>query len=93
MTENFKSNVWIAEALSIQPVSKVLITVKADTRIDNIVRKVTEYSESFEDFDESVTEAFRIIQLMLFLQNSRILPMNAIQELISKVVSFKVFLF
>ena len=54
MTDNFKHNIWIAQAMSFHPISKLLITVKADVRIDNVVRKVREYEEQFEELGEGV---------------------------------------
>ena len=52
MSDNFKHNIWIAQAMNFLPVSKILITVKAGTRIDNLVRKVSQYEEGFLDLED-----------------------------------------
>lgn len=52
MANTFMQNVWIAQAMNFQPVSKVLVVVKAGTRIDYVVEKVTEYADRFLDMDD-----------------------------------------
>ena len=51
MVNTFRQNVWIAQAMNFQPVSKILVVVKADCRIDNVVGRVTEYDDRFLDMD------------------------------------------
>ena len=54
MANTFQQNVWIAQAISYRPVSKILVTVPAHTRIDNVVGTVTEYADRFLDMDDSL---------------------------------------
>ena len=54
MEDTFQQNVWIAQAMSFKPVSKILVTVQADTRIDNVVGRVTGYADRFLDMDDSL---------------------------------------
>eukprot|EP00930_Biecheleria_cincta_P088500 TRINITY_DN77744_c0_g1_i1.p1 TRINITY_DN77744_c0_g1~~TRINITY_DN77744_c0_g1_i1.p1 ORF type:complete len:487 (-),score=72.98 TRINITY_DN77744_c0_g1_i1:110-1504(-) len=51
MTERLEHNVWIAHALNSDPVNLILLTVKADTRIDNTIATVRDYAERFQDFE------------------------------------------
>ena len=44
MNDKFARNMWIALALNLQPVSQILITVKADTRMENVIDRVKEFS-------------------------------------------------
>ena len=46
-SDKFAQNVWIAQALNLQPVSQIFITVKADTRMENVIDRVKEYSSKF----------------------------------------------
>ena len=55
MAEPLVHNVWIAHAFNCDPVSRILLTVKADTRIDNTVDAVGKYVDRFEDFIELMT--------------------------------------
>ena len=47
----FKNNMWIAHAMNFQPLSKILVTVKADQRIDNVIEAVQKFAERFLDVD------------------------------------------
>lgn len=47
MKDKFKHNLHIAHAMNFAPVTCVLIVVKADTRIDNVVGTVRKYAEGF----------------------------------------------
>ena len=51
MNDKLTSNVWIAAALRKFPVSRILVVVKADTRIDNVVDGVRKYAEKLIEFD------------------------------------------
>ena len=42
-SDKFAQNVWIAQALNLRPVSQILITVKADTRMENVIGRVKDY--------------------------------------------------
>lgn len=55
MEGKLEHNVWIAHALNYAPVSMILLTVKADTRIDNTVGLVRNYAERFQDAAELLT--------------------------------------
>ena len=52
ITDQFDSNLEIAHALNFSPVNLVLITVKADVRIESVAKGLREYMECFipEDF-------------------------------------------
>ena len=52
ITDQFDSNLEVAHALNFMPVSLVLITVKADVRIESVAKVLREYMECFipEDF-------------------------------------------
>ena len=52
ITDQFSSSVEIARALSFMPVNLLLITVKADVRIESVAKILREYMECFlpEDF-------------------------------------------
>jgi len=47
MEERFEHNRWIAEAMSVKPVSLLMIIVKADTRIANVIDNIIKYAEAF----------------------------------------------
>ena len=47
MKEKLEHNIWIAHALNFMPVSKILIAVKAETRIDNVADNIRKYSDTF----------------------------------------------
>ena len=47
MAAKFESNLQIAHAMNFSPVTCLLIVVKADTRIDNVIWRVREYAERF----------------------------------------------
>lgn len=49
MQDKLEHNVWIAHALNLDPVYRILLVVKADTRIDNSVDRVRNYAERFGD--------------------------------------------
>ena len=51
-TDQFDSNLEVAHALNFMPVNLVLITVKADVRIESVAKGLREYMECFipEDF-------------------------------------------
>jgi len=55
MQDKLEHNVWIAYALNYAPVSMILLTVKADTRIDNTIGLVRNYAERFQDAAELLT--------------------------------------
>ena len=55
MVEPLKQNMWIAHAFNHEPVSLILLTVKADVRIDQALDDVRQYVERFEDFMFLVT--------------------------------------
>ena len=48
--DQLQHNVWIAGAFNFRPVSKVLIVVKAETRIDSVIHHVHKYADSFLEF-------------------------------------------
>ena len=52
ITDKFSSNVELARALNFMPVNLLLITVKADVRIESVTKGLREYMECFlpEDF-------------------------------------------
>ena len=52
ITDQFSSNIQIARALNFMPVNLLLITVKADVRIESVAKGLREYMECFlpEDF-------------------------------------------
>ena len=54
MTDKVSHNNQVAMALNYMPVSKILIVVKADTRIDNVVDDVRKYAKQFMDLDMGV---------------------------------------
>ena len=54
VADTFKDQSWFIEAMTYLPVWKILVTVKADTRIENVIKAVNEYSEHFLDMDEDV---------------------------------------
>ena len=47
LKEKLEHNVNIAAALNFRPVSRILIVVKAETRIDNVVDNVRKYADRF----------------------------------------------
>ena len=47
MNDKFQHNLHIAHAMNFYPVTCVLIIVKADTRMDNVVDRVRAYAEGF----------------------------------------------
>ena len=53
MEDKFQHNLWIASALNFQPVSKVFILVKAETRLDSVVDNIRKYSDRFVTLDPS----------------------------------------
>lgn len=52
MSHKVEHNMWIAHALNFAPVSLILMTVKAETRIDNTIDAVRVYAESFQDLSD-----------------------------------------
>ena len=54
MTDKLAHNTQVAAALNYSPVSRMLIVVKADTRIDNVVDDVRKYAEQLADLDLDV---------------------------------------
>ena len=54
MRDKLSQNTQVAVALNYAPVSRILIVVKADTRIDNVVDDVRKYAEQLGDLDISV---------------------------------------
>ena len=51
MRDKLAQNCQVAVALNYAPVSKILIVVKADTRMDNVVDDVRKYAEQLGDLD------------------------------------------
>ena len=51
MADKLQHNTQIAAACDYEPVSKIFIVVKADTRIDNVVHDVRKYAEQLIDLD------------------------------------------
>ena len=49
LTEKFESNAWIATAINYRPISRLVIVVKADVRIDNVIDTIRKYVENFLD--------------------------------------------
>ena len=47
--EKFRHNAWIAISINYRPVSRILIVVKADIRIDNVIDGIRKYVENFLD--------------------------------------------
>ena len=45
--DKLQNNVWIAGAFNFRPVSKVCIVVKAETRIDSVIKNARECADSF----------------------------------------------
>ena len=45
--DRLENNVWIAQAFNFQPVSKVFIVVKAETRMDSVIDDVRKYADCF----------------------------------------------
>ena len=54
MRDKLAQNCEVAVALNYAPVSRILIVVKADTRIDNVVDDVRKYAEQLGDLDLGV---------------------------------------
>ena len=52
ISDKLAQNVWITQALNLQPVSQILITVKADTRMENVINRVQEYSSKLSALDK-----------------------------------------
>lgn len=51
MENQFRHNLNIAHALNFAPVTCILIVVKADLRMDNVIEGVSEYAERFIPVD------------------------------------------
>merc|ERR1719334_1326520 len=51
MKDKLSHNEQIAGALNFQPVSRIFLVVKADTRMDNVVSNVRNYAEQLLDLD------------------------------------------
>lgn len=47
MGDEFKHNLHIAHAMNFKPVTSVLIVVKADVRMDNVIKTVSDYAVGF----------------------------------------------
>ena len=47
LDDKLERNVWIAGALNYKPVSRIFIVVKAEARIDSVMRNVRKYADSF----------------------------------------------
>ena len=47
--EKFEHNAWIAHAMNYIPISRILIVVKAETRIDKVIDEIRKYVEGFID--------------------------------------------
>ena len=45
--EKVEQNIWIAGALNFQPVSRIFIVSKAETRIDSVIDNVCKYADNF----------------------------------------------
>ena len=45
--EKFEHNVWIATYMNFAPISRILIVVRADTRIDKVIDDIRKYVEGF----------------------------------------------
>ncbi len=54
MSDKLQHNAEIAGALNFSPPSKMLITVKAEPRLDNVVGGVRKYGERFLELPETV---------------------------------------
>jgi GTP-binding protein EngB required for normal cell division len=52
MADKLEHNMWIAHALNLDPVSMILLAVKAEVRIDQAMNTVRVYAERFQDFAE-----------------------------------------
>ena len=50
ITDKFSSNVELARALNFKPVNLLLITVKADVRIESVAKGLREYMELWSAF-------------------------------------------
>ena len=49
LTDKVQHNIWIATSINYRPVSRILISVKADVRIDNVIDGIRKYVENFLD--------------------------------------------
>ena len=49
LADKLQHNMWIAIAINYRPVSRILISVKADVRIDNVIDGIRKYVENFLD--------------------------------------------
>ena len=56
MTKNFQQENWFFDAMNSLPVWKILVTVKADPRVANIVHEVNKYAEKFLDMDDNMLD-------------------------------------
>ena len=56
MENRFERNLHIAQAMNFMPVSSVLAVIQANTRMDNVIEKITSYLKWFlpEDFPEEL---------------------------------------
>ena len=51
-TKNFQQESWFVDAMEYFPVWKILVTVKADPRVENVVHAVNKYAEKFFDMED-----------------------------------------
>jgi len=54
ITDKFEQNLEVAKAMNFFPVSKVLISVKAETRLDSVVDNVRKYADRFVELPYGV---------------------------------------
>ena len=54
LKEKLQHNIWIAGALNFMPVSRIFIVVKAEERIDTVIKNVRQYADSFVELPMDV---------------------------------------
>ena len=54
MSKIFQQETWFVDAMNYLPVWKILMTVKADPSVANIVHVVNKYADKFLDMDDNM---------------------------------------
>ena len=55
MEESFQHNMWIAQAMNFREFNRLMIVVKADTRIDTVIDHVEKYAQNLLDLEKVLT--------------------------------------
>lgn len=76
LQEKFEHNLWIANAMNFMPFSSIVIVVKAETRMDNVIDGIRKYAERLLDLADMLAVCVTHMDQVIWDKNEFVKYLN-----------------